>query len=439
MDIINDMNEGDGEDEDPSKAEIDGCGIQPNLDRLDLADQDITTSELPRPCKRRLICKGKNRQRYAEHRQVQDFFGSLSQSPELLMEIAQFLSIPDLISLYAISKAFHETVNGHMSHIMISCAAFKAPEASRIFIFNFYESLCTPDPVGRFLAGTEDVRRVPSLRWLQMVTYRQKVVRDILACMAREGHRMPKTMPLSLMKMWLTMDIATSARRVQLMHNEEYWSDNDIYNIQLFMIKLEMRFNDPIDGPADDGLKKLMLGQRSLTPLWKLLKRTAYTSPLEIIQCAVRYSYEPRIEHEGLPIFGIAPEDIGKGHLEGWGLGKIHLYRMDELIPREACRRYLNLDKHMMNMMLWGYVDPVTKENIAVSEEEMYMSDDEDGKANMPETDTESEDASMMDVDGADWETDDDDMPNGSIEDDEADSGAVGASDFWKDCGQSPT
>lgn len=417
------------DDREKPEAEVDAFGIQLNtamlIDRLKAVEHDIVTAELPHPAKRQDCSREKQKTVRAKLRQRRDFFSSMAQAPELLMELAHHLPIPDFISLYAISKEFHETVNGHMAHIMKSYAAYRARQASKIFIFNLYDSFCVDDPVGRYRPGTEIVRRVPSLRWVQMVLHRQRVVRDILACMAREGHRMPKTMPTTLMKMWLTMDMATSARRVQFMHNEEYWTDNDIYNAQLFMIKLEMRFNDPIDGPGDDGLKKLMLGQRGLTPLSKLLKRTAYTDPLEILECAIRYSYDPSEENLGHPILGISPHDIGKGHLEGWGKGKVHLYRMDEIIPREACRRHLDLDKHMMNMLLWGYVDPITKQNIKVSDEEMYMSDeDEAGEMVEPHGEMNRGSAELH-VDGEQWETDDEDMPDEELEEDEADSVTV--------------
>ena len=133
------------------------------------------------------------------------------------------------------------------------------------------------------------------------------------------------------------------------MHNESYWTDNDLYNIQLLTIKLDMRFNDPIEGPGDDGLRKLMLGQRGLTPLCHLLKRTRFIDNLE----------------------------VGRGHLEGWGVGKVHLYRLDELVMRESCRRNMNLKSHLYTMMVWGYVDAATGENIMPTEEERYMSDDD--------------------------------------------------------------
>lgn len=367
-----------------SLEEIEATGILPEdsvlvASLLDTGSEDHFDKEdlLVVGSKRRLLRQAKDGRAEIVRKNF-SIFSELSNYLELFMELAKHLRINDLVSLYAISKDFNETLNGHLSHILKACATYQAPESSHIFVFTLYGSLCIRDPVGRPDPTNPAVARmVPSLRWLRMVIHREKCVRDILACMAREGHRMPKTMSLSMKKMWLTMDIPTSARRVQLMHNEKYWTDSDLYNIQMLVLKLDMRFNDPIEGPCDDGLRKLMLGQRGLTPLCQLLKRTRFTDPLEVLEACLRYSYWPRPEHRRLPILGVPANEVGRGHLEGWGVGKVHLYRPDELVMRESCRRNMNLKSHIYTMIAWGYVDAVTGENIKVTREEMYMSDED--------------------------------------------------------------
>lgn len=281
-----------------------------------------------------------------------DFFVRISSCPELVIEFVKYMDPKSLLSLYCIHKHVNGIINGHLSHTMRVCANQQAPEAARIYPFTLYASLCRPDPVGRphpTLPNT--VRMVPTLRWLQMLVHRSTTVRDILACMARQGHRMPPEMNLTLKKMWLVMDIATSARRAQVMHSS-YFSARDLFHIQMFIVKLDMRFNDPIDGPAEDHLRKLMLGQRGLTPLCKMLKRTAYTDVGQVIRACVRYDWQVKPEHRYYSIFGIPPEEIGAGHLEGWGKGRVHLYRPDELVVREAVRRKLDLKNHIMGMIL---------------------------------------------------------------------------------------
>jgi hypothetical protein len=307
-----------------------------------------------------------------------DFFSDLANFPELIIELAKHLKMEDHISLYAISKDFHQILNESLSYCMRGYAEHNAPESAKVFVFTFYDSLCVLDPVGRpHPIKSNTVRKVPGLRWLQMVIYREKTVRDILACMARQGHRMPKGMSLSLKKLWLLMEIATTACRSLFIHSK-FFTNWDIYHIQMFIVKLDMRFNDPIDGSGDTTLRKLFLGQRSLTPLCKLLKRTAYTDVTEVIKMGIRYAYDIQPEHRGMPMWGIPPQEIGIGHLEGWGVGKVHLRRPDELVVMEAVRRSLGLKDHIMVMVLWGYVDPITGQDIKVTDEEKYMSDDEE-------------------------------------------------------------
>ncbi|KAH8805882.1 hypothetical protein F5884DRAFT_463919 [Xylogone sp. PMI_703] len=359
--------------EEISYEKIAACGIEPI--GIDLATswpgfQTSTNVKVPpalRTHKYLSACQNKP-----------DMIATLAQSPELIMEVTKYLDVQSLVKIYSISKDFNEIINGHLAHVMMTCALTQAPESARIFAFTLYEPLCVVDPAGRTgLCPSSNIRKVPGLRWLQMVIHREKTVRDILACLARQGHRTPKGMALTLKKVWLLMDISTTIRRVQLMRSQTYFTNEDLYNLQLFIVKLDMRFNDPIEGPGSDLLRKLMLGQRGLTPLCKLLKRTAYTSNVEIIKAAVRYSCEVRPQDRHLPILGIPPAEIGIGHLEGWGAGRIHLMRPDELVVDESVRRRLNFKDHILLMMLWGYVDPITGQNIQVTDEEKYMSDEE--------------------------------------------------------------
>ncbi|RDL36414.1 uncharacterized protein BP5553_05766 [Venustampulla echinocandica] len=307
-----------------------------------------------------------------------DFFLDLGNFPELNVELAKHLQLNDFVSLYAISNDFHCAVNSQLTSVMVNLSHRLAPESAEIFRFTFYDDLCTTDPMKHpHPVIPSAIRRVPSIRWLRMVIHRDKAVRDILACMARQGHRMPQGMSMTLKKMWLLMDISTNRHRVQFMHGKS-WTDSDLYNVQMFVVKLDMRFNDPIDGPGTDHMRKLFLGQRGLSPLCKLLKRTGFTTTEDILKLAVKYSHQVRPEHKGYSIWGVPPQDIGTGHLEGWGKGNTHLMRPDELVMRESVRRGLGLKQHIMNMMLWGYIDPVTTQNTPATAEEKYMSDDEE-------------------------------------------------------------
>ena len=348
-----------------SKEQIAACGIE--------LDPETLPKLVIEPGKTMIVEKRTIPPKRQERR---DFFNSLLFTPEIIFELCKFLRPRDFLSLYAISKDFHEAVQGHMSSVMVAAAKTQAPDSARVFPFRFYADYCVDDPTGRPHPRYPDrVRKVPGLKWLQMIVHREKTVRDILALLARQGHRTPKDMPLSIKKMWLLMDVATSAQRVQLFHSK-WFTDFDLWNMQLFFVKLDMMFNHPIRGPGHDGLRKLMLGQRGLTPLCKLLKREIGTSKLELSIMDMRYAWQVLPEHRGLSAFGIPAEEIGIGHLEGWGKGRVHLIRPDELVMRESVRRGLNLKTHIMSMMLWGYVDPITVKDTPPTEAEMYMSDD---------------------------------------------------------------
>ncbi len=175
------------------------------------------------------------------------------------------------------------------------------------------------------------------------------------------------------------MDVATNRRRQAVMMNRKFFTDQDLYNAQLFIMKLLLLFNDPVYGPGSAKLMHVFLGQKSLTPLWELLRRKRFTREHEIVQAGLRYDIQPtefQIE-VALPVFGVPIHELGVGHKEGWGRGTVHLLRPDQLIPVESVRRNLDLQIHLDFMTHFGHVDLMTGRNLAPSVEEMYMSDDD--------------------------------------------------------------
>ncbi|KAF5875940.1 uncharacterized protein Bfra_002336 [Botrytis fragariae] len=311
-----------------------------------------------------------------------NIFQSLLLTPEIILEFILHLSPKTLLTLYSICRPFHTILSHWMAHSIKSIVKHQAPYSYTIYPFYLYRELSIPDPLGT-LNSSGQIRRVPSLKYHQMVLHRCRVVRDILASLARQHLRCPPGTNHSLKKVWFLMDLSTTLDRVRLIHNRTFFTDQDLYNIQHFIVKLDMRLNCPTDGPGSDFLRKLMLGQRGLTPLFRLLTRTAFTDLYELYQYSVRYSYTPLTPapdlHLGL--FDVPEHEIGIAHLEGWGKGSKHLMRIDELVMREATRRELGFKEHIVMMLLWGYVDPLTGENLQPSREEMYMSDGEGEEA----------------------------------------------------------
>ncbi|KAJ4407675.1 hypothetical protein N0V82_009854 [Gnomoniopsis sp. IMI 355080] len=319
-----------------------------------------------------------------------------------MIEVTKHLRVKDIIMLYSVSKTFHNLVNLRFQSTIAAWAQEISPSGWKVFYWKFYGNLSMKDPAGkpwampgpvpiprapwarpsRVVSRTHVVRSVPSLKYLAMIAQREKHTRDILACLARAGHRLPETMHVTLKKIWMLMDISTNNLRRSFIRNEKIWTPRDLYNAQMFYVKLQMRFNEPIFGPKSTVLADTFLGLRDgLNPLWRLLRRKGYLEGEEILQQRLKYyCRESVVQHHllvGSTYVGVHPNELGNEHKEGWGSGNIHLSRPDELVVEESVRRNLHLEKHIVFMMFWGHVDWKKRLNLVPTEDEMYMSDDE--------------------------------------------------------------
>ena len=311
----------------------------------------------------------------AQRRPDFNIFQALMGRSDLLIEFFRRLDMPTIMDLYSISREFHNIVNLYFASFMRANAEWHGPEAADIFRFKLYRHLCRPDPVGRPNPANEnETRLVPSFRWLAMVHQRERVVGEIIEALADDGHRMPRRTSRAIKKVWLTMDARSNYTRVGLIHNQDFWLDEDICLASLFFIKLDMRFLDPIDGMGYVGLRELLLGQKGLTVLWKALKREALTSYVELWQLFLRYAYVPPQQSRGWSIMGVPASEIGMGCRDLTvktpedPYRKPYLMRPDELVVREAIRRQMDLDKEYIEMMLWGYVDLDTYKDVETGE-----------------------------------------------------------------------
>lgn len=330
-----------------------------------------------------------------------DIITALCHSVELAVEIGKHLPPKDLLNLYIANPVFRQAVSGHLLSSVRTWVSYNAREAGQLFSFKLYRRHLVLDPAGRTwsdqygelrhqlpLHKRNEIRSIPGLKYLQLVLGRDRYCREIVAIMARNGHRMPESMHGTLLRLWLLMDIATTGQREAVLRSTTMWTDQHLYDAQLLFMKLGMHFNDPIYGPNSYELLHLVLGQKGLYPLWQLLMRKNYTRLSELMELKVRYDFELPPDHWGHNYFeekvhNVPFEKIGLGHLEGWGRGRQHLMRPDELIPIAAVTRGLELEKHLVHMMIWGYFDRKTGENLVPSEQEMYISDEETALAHM--------------------------------------------------------
>ena len=309
-----------------------------------------------------------------------NIFNGVLLYPELCFALASHLSVKDLISLYAISKDFHVILDTRFTTVILSQATRKAPESARTFLFRSHAHLCRSDPAARsphpnsYLAEQNIPRRIPSFRWLKMVLHREKVIHEILTIFAEDGIPLPARCSLALKRLWFMLDIPDNARRIGYVHNKSLMTDLDLYFSACFFTKLDMRLNDPISGEKRDGMRKLLLAQRSFTTILCVLKHEALTTRYDILKEWVRLKYTPAEDELSLKsIFGIPIEQVGKKRLEFWGLKSAAqmertpapLLRPDQLIVREAFKRGMRFDKHYLRFMLYGYVRPDTLEDYA--------------------------------------------------------------------------
>jgi len=340
-----------------------------------------------------------------------NIFSALLAHPELTLEYTKHLPVDTLLSLYAISQPFHFLVNARFTTLIMSHALAHAPESAGIFIFRCYASLCHFDPAARENLAPRrrgTVRWVPTFKWLKMIHFREMVVDEIITLMASEGHAFPAGMSLTIKKIWFTMDISDNFRRVGFMHNRTFWTDADLYLATEFIIKLDMRLTHPVTGTGDTGLRKMLLGQRSLSMLWKVLRREEMKTQLDMLRMLVRWNYEPR-RNWNQPIMGVPPEQIGMLQWEGWGAAGRHclMMQIDQLVMREGIRRRLKLEECWVDMVLDGFVDKEEWVNFRVDKEVVIET--------VPEEDEVHDDA---------WESTDEESEAEDVEEDDDDGGS---------------
>ncbi|KAI9787307.1 MAG: hypothetical protein M1816_007655 [Peltula sp. TS41687] len=287
-----------------------------------------------------------------------NIFGAIVSRPDLLVEFTTQLDVEDLISLYAISRDFHQQVDSRFTTVIMAQARAIAPESAQVFHFKAYKSFCMPDPAMRpHPRLANEIRLIPSFRWLRMIMYRERVVTEIISLLANDNLTMPARASLTLKRLWLTLDIPTNAKRIGLMHNADFWTDVDLYLAMLFGIRLDMAFNHPNDSYPSPAMRNLLLGQRSLSLLWEALSRTVFLSHLEVAQYQLRCVYVPEPRWLNTPAFGVQPSEFSSVSRDA-SSSTSRLLRIDELVEREMERRELPRDTELVyEMILWGSLD----------------------------------------------------------------------------------
>ena len=217
-----------------------------------------------------------------------------------------------------------------------------------------------------------------------MILYREEVVDDIVAVLEREGLMLPAATTKTIKKMWFVMDVPSNKSRAMVMHCRQLWTDEDLYLATLFIIKIDMLFLDPVSGNGNLGLRKMLFGQRSLGTLNCVLKREEMRNSYEMMKMIVQWNWtmSPRERAARKPIFGVPYQRVGLLQYEGWGLNPgVMFHRVDQLVMMESFRRRLDMPKHFLDMVLYGFVDKKTGQDIWTVEQREWMREEEEREA----------------------------------------------------------
>lgn len=359
-----------------------------------------------------------------------DLLGSLLSHVDILLEITSYLSPQTLLNLYSVSAPFHYMMDSHFTSFIMASTRTWAPNADRVFPWWCYRQLCIEDPAHRRVKTAPEkmsltwtdtnsrpftdyrdavpvydkpepskeaqkpsteppteaqkpsaeppkakvqIRAVPSFRWLKMAAYREAVSREIIGWMTTKGHRIPRHEGVDAIKrMWFLIDIPVNGPRVALIHNTAYFSHDNLFYLQMFFIKLDMLYQDPVHHYGGEWtMRQYLLAERSLTTLWNYLRGKDGTCRLEIMRLFIKHGYRrpqpirPMTQafqaqwdaKRRMDIMGVPAGLVGRWGNECWGMSDRRLIRPDELVLREGIRRRLDLQRWYIRMMASGYVD----------------------------------------------------------------------------------
>jgi hypothetical protein len=173
------------------------------------------------------------------------------------------------------------------------------------------------------------------------------------------------------------MDMPDNYRRIGYVHNTQLFTDTDLYFGMCLLIRLDMLFNDPCGTEKRDGARRMLMSQKSLTPLLLVLKGQIWNTKLEVMREWIKWKYDPtrqdRNECEATGIFGVPLDQCGMLKHQYWGnkekMAELSaraaqegtsvylLLRPDQMITREAMKRGLRFRGFIVHCMLYGYVN----------------------------------------------------------------------------------
>ncbi|KAH9882676.1 hypothetical protein J1614_000912 [Plenodomus biglobosus] len=300
-----------------------------------------------------------------------NIYKAILRHQNLFFQFALRLPYPAITALYAIDKEFHYRLNKFSVSLIHDYAKYHAPLASYIFSWRMYPHLCISDPMLRPMDRRQWLARdVPGFKWMGMVLWREKVVRSILTLLGLEGLRVPVGAAAALMKFWTVMERKSTLLRVSFLRDRDIWSDADLLVIQLLLVKLDMRFSHPVLGNGAGGLAHMLLTQRSLVPLWKVLNGKMDMTYDDATDMVVRTYLSTDLDtdtHGWLDDEtenGVPAEESELLSREGWELGGRKMESVVDMVIIESIERGLNVQQYYLDFVLYGFTDQETGRNL---------------------------------------------------------------------------
>lgn len=293
-----------------------------------------------------------------------NIYKSLLRHPNLFFQFCIRLPYHTIVSLYSIDKEFHYRLNKYSVSLIHEYALYHAPLASKIFAWVLFPELCISDPMLRPMDEREWLARdVPGFRWVGMVMRRQQIVRGILTCLAMEGHRAPRKAFEVLCKFWCIMECKTTALREAFLQDRAIWSDEEILVLQLFLVKLDVRFSDPVLGNCIGELGHMLLTQKGLGTLYRVLKGETEIDYDRVTDILVRTYLSEDLDTDTHPWLddeidnGVPEEEWGLLSREGWHMDGKRMESAVDMVIMESIRRGLDVQKYYLEFVLYGLVD----------------------------------------------------------------------------------
>lgn len=298
-------------------------------------------------------------------------YKAILRHPNLFFQFTIRLPQKAIIDLYAIDKEFHYRFNKYSTSIIHDFASHHAPQAAYIFSWVLFPELCISDPMLRPMDGRPHLARdIPSLRWTQMVIHRDTVVRNILAILAVNGHRVPRETHIVLMKYWLLIEMNNSTLRMAFITDSTVWTDQDIYFFHLFLMKLDMHLNHPVYNHGYIDLSHMLLTQNTLLKLCKVLAGKQTMDYDDLTDMLIRTYHEEDLDLDANPWLadeeenGVIVDETGILSREGWDMLGDRMDSPVDLVCIEAIDRGLDIQEYLIDFMMYGYIDPDKKQNL---------------------------------------------------------------------------